>query len=157
MARPKTYKVSVAHRAVLPVASATVWGCIRDFNAMPSWNPSVVRSHIEGGPADRIGCFRVLDFAAGGIWTHQLTGLSDEDMVLQYRIVDDPQANTGFIHAYRAKMQVRQLKPMAQSGCELIWQAWFQSDDPEAAKARATHVFEAGFKGIRTLLQPPTL
>ena len=157
MVRLKTHKVSVAHRAVLPVASAAVWSCIRDFNAMPSWNPSVVSSHIEGGPADRVGCFRVLDFAAGGVWRHQLTGLSDDDMVLQYRIVDDPQANTGFIHAYRAKMQVKQLKPMARGGCELIWKAWFLSADPEAAKARATHVFEAGFKGIRTLLQPPTL
>ena len=136
-------------RAVLPAAPAVVWGLIRDFNSMPSWNPSVVGSHIEDGPADRVGCFRVLDFGAGGLWKHRLTGLSDNDMVLQYRIVDGPGMATGLIQHYSATMQVSPAEHAPLNSCELSWEAWFESNSPEVAEERAADVFEAGFIGIR--------
>lgn len=149
MTRLKMHEVNVAQHTVLPAAAARVWGCIRDFNSMPEWHASVVGSHIVGGPADRIGCLRVLDFGAGGLWTHQLTGLSDEDMVLEYRIVDGPQILAGFIQHYRARMQVSPAEHASNSSSKLLWEAWFQSDNPDVAHARAAAVFEAGFHGIR--------
>lgn len=37
----------------------TVWAAVRDFNALPAWNPALSRSSIEGGlDPDVVGCVR---------------------------------------------------------------------------------------------------
>lgn len=57
--------------------------------------------------ADRIGCGRVLAFDDGGVWTHQLSGLSDDDMRLQSCIVATPQAMRVPVGDCRAEMQTQ--------------------------------------------------
>ncbi len=145
----KTHQVDIARYTILPAVAAKVWACIRDFNSMPQWHAGVVGSQIEGGPADRIGCLRVLDFGAGGLWTHQLTGLSDRDMILEYQIIDGPKTSATFIQHYRARMQVIPMEHASNRSSNLLWEASFRSDNPEVAQARAGDVFEAGFKGLR--------
>jgi hypothetical protein len=144
--------VAVSLATELPVGAAQAWALIRDFDAMPLWNAAVRQSHIDDGPADRVGCRRVLVFDDGGVWTHQLTGLSDVDLKLQYRIVAAPQPMRIPVWNYRAEMQVLS-GPAASDeetrpSCSVVWSARFETAQPEAMQARARQVFEHGFAGL---------
>lgn len=145
--------VAVSQGTDLPLDAARVWALIRDFDAMPRWNASVRQSRIEDGPADRVGCRRVLVFDDGGVWTHRLTGLSDEDRMVQYRIVATPQPMRIPMGNYRAEMRV--LAGAGPSGqgaaahCRVRWDAWFETAQPDAMQERAQQVFAQGFAGLR--------
>lgn len=145
--------VAVSLSTVLPVSAARAWALIRDFDAMPSWNASVRQSRIDDGPADRVGCRRVLVFDDGGIWTHQLTGLSDVDLKLQYRIVATPQPMPIPVSNYRAEMQVLgdvdRPPGSARDACRVVWSAEFETDQAQAMQVRARQVFEHGFAGLQ--------
>jgi len=146
----------VACDTELATSAAQTWELIRNFNAMPSWNDAVRQSHIENGPADRIGCLRVLVFDDGSRWIHRLTGLSDVDMKLQYRIVETPQPMAMPIWNYCAEMCVIAAYTGRASSdatsCRVTWQASFETLHPEKMNLRARQVFERGFVGLRRLL-----
>src|SRR5262245_47589823 len=95
-------QIEVYRSSVIPAPAPRVWTLIRDFNAMPHWNTTVRASRIEGGPADRIGCRRILTFDDDSVWTHELIGLSDPEMTLAYAIVGTPQPMRIPIRDYRA-------------------------------------------------------
>lgn len=145
--------VAVTLDTALPVSVERVWGLIRDFDAMAAWNASVRQSRIEDGPADRVGCRRVLVFDDGGTWTHQLTGLSDADMKLQYRIVATPQPMRIPVWNYRADIVVfaqgGEQQDSAPERCSVRWDAWFDTAHPEEMQVRAQQVFQLGFVGLR--------
>ena len=82
--------IEVSRSAVIPAPAQRVWALVRDFNAMPEWNATIRSSTIEDGPADRIGCRRVLTFDDGSGWAHELTALSDAEMTIAYAIVGMP-------------------------------------------------------------------
>lgn len=144
--------VTVTHSAWLDVPAERAWALIRDFNAMPAWNDTVKHSEIEQGPADRVGCRRVLVFDDGGVWTHLLTGLSDADMKLQYSIVGTPQPMRIPVWNYRATMQVRPMQGEVQA-CEIEWQATFETAHETEMTERAQQVFERGFIGLAAKLR----
>ncbi len=148
--------VNVTSACTFAVDAARAWELIRDFDAMPAWNASVRQSHIEDGPADRIGCLRVLVFDDGGIWTHRLTGLSDVDMKLQYSIVGTPQPMRIPVWNYRAEIRVTPTADEAigpaHRGCCIEWRAQFETAQAEEMRARASQVFKAGFAGLRRRL-----
>lgn len=150
-------KVSVAHEATLAVAAAKAWALIRDFNAMPAWNETVRQSRIEDGPADRVGCHRVLVFDDGGVWTHQLTGLSDVDMRLQYSIVGTPQPMRIPVFNYQAEMRViptcAEGQGVTNPSCTVEWHATFETGHVEEMTSRASQVFELGLAGLRRRLE----
>lgn len=133
------------------------WALIRDFNAMPAWNDSVRQSYIENGPADRVGCLRVLLFDDGGVWTHRLTGLSDVDMKLQYCIVGTPLPMRIPVWNYRAEINVVRIGSdtvcAANSDCRIEWSATFETARADEMRARAKQVFDAGFSGLRKRLE----
>jgi len=145
--------VAVTLDTTLPVSAPRVWALIRDFDAMPAWNASVRHSRIEDGPADRVGCRRVLVFDDGGTWTHKLTGLSDADMKLQYRIVATPQPMRIPVWNYRAEIHVVAGKRQGQDDpaelCQVQWNAWFDTARPDEMQVRARQVFQQGFDGLR--------
>jgi hypothetical protein len=145
--------VAVSLATALPVNAAQAWALIRDFDAMPRWNASVQQSRIEDGPADRVGCRRVLVFDDGGVWTHQLTGLSDVDRKLQYSIVATPQPMRIPVWNYRAEMQVladpEQQRDGAGNNCRVVWSAVFETAQVDDMQGRARQVFEQGFAGLR--------
>lgn len=153
MQERENHEVHVTCRADIAAPEERVWAVVRDFDAMPAWNAGVLTSRIEDGPADRVGCARVLDFGAGGVWVHRLTGLSDEDRVLQYRIVGGPEPAPMGLRDYRARIQVWPDPQRPQHACVLEWQADFGTDQPAAMRERATEVFEAGFAGLRKLTE----
>lgn len=145
--------VAVSLETDIALDAARVWALVRDFDAMPQWNATVRQSRIEDGPADRVGCRRVLVFDDGGVWTHQLTGLSDEDRMLQYRIVAAPQPMRIPVWNYRAEIRVQAGCGPSQDGaaahCRVRWNAWFETAQPDAMQARAQQVFAQGFAGLR--------
>lgn len=142
--------VTVTRTTVIDVPPAKAWALIRDFNAMPDWNDTVRASRIEDGPADRVGCRRVLTFEDGGVWTHELTGLSDADMSLAYSIVGTPMPMRIPVWDYRAELRVGP-GPTAGS-CRIDWRADFATDHAAEMTARAGQVFERGFEGLRRKL-----
>jgi hypothetical protein len=150
--------VTVSLSAPLPASAARAWALVRDFDAMPRWNASVRQSRIEDGPADRVGCRRVLVFDDGGTWTHQLTGLSDVERKLQYSIVATPQPMRIAVWNYRAEMQVLDDDPDRKQGsvgtsCCVVWRATFETEQVDGMQERARQVFAQGFAGLRRLLQ----
>lgn len=150
MEKRKSHKVSVSRRAHLGAPVERVWQLVRDFGAMHVWNAGVLSSRIEDGPADRVGCTRVLDFGSGGVWVHRLTGLSDDDRVIQYRIVSGPQPAPMGLRDYRARIKVRPDPVRPLLACVIEWKADFFTDEPVAMRERAIDVFKSGFSGLRT-------
>ena len=144
--------IEITRSAFFEATPARAWALVRDFNAMPNWNASVRASHIEDGPADRVGCRRVLVFDDGGVWTHLLSGLSDEDMRLQYRIVGTPQPMRVPVWNYRAEMQVRADARRPLEACTVHWWASFETAQPQDMCERAGQVFDAGLAGLRACL-----
>jgi hypothetical protein len=139
--------LEVSCSAVIPAPAPRVWALLRDFNAMPEWNATIRSSAIENGPADRIGCRRVLTFDDGSVWVHELTALSDAAMTIAYAIVGTPPATKIPMRDYRA---VIRLKPVSDGDqCRITWRATMETDQPEAVQARAQAVFQAGFDGLR--------
>jgi hypothetical protein len=138
--------LEVSRSAVISVPAQQVWMLVRDFNAMPEWNATIRSSVIENGPADRIGCRRVLTFDDGSIWVHELTQLSEAAMTIGYAIVGTPPATKIPMRNYRA---VIQLEP-ADLGdrCRITWRATMETDQAEAVRERAQTVFQAGFDGL---------
>jgi hypothetical protein len=151
------FPVSLTCTKVLAVAAAQAWGLVRDFDAMPAWNDTVRQSHIEDGPADRVGCLRVLVFDDGGVWTHRLTGLSDVDMKLQYSIVGTPEPMRIPVWNYHAEMRIipggGDVLNAAHPTCTVEWRADFETAHADEMTARANQVFETGLAGLRRRLE----
>ncbi len=141
--------IEVYRSSVIPAPAKRVWALVRDFNAMPEWNTTIRSSAIENGPADRIGCRRILTFDDGSIWTHELTGLSDRDMTIAYAIVGMPPVTRIPMRDYRA---VIRLEPAEGDQCRIAWRATLETDQEDAVRERAGAVFEAGFEGLKRRL-----
>jgi hypothetical protein len=139
--------IEVYRSSVIPAPAKSVWALVRDFNAMPEWNATIRSSRIESGPADRIGCRRVLTFEDGSVWTHTLTQLSDAEMTIAYAIVGTPDATKIPMHDYRA---VIRLEPVTDGDlCFIAWRATLETELETAVRERAQAVFQAGFDGLK--------
>jgi hypothetical protein len=139
--------IEVYRSSVIPAPAKRVWALVRDFNSMPEWNMTVSASAIEDGPADRIGCRRVLSFDDGSIWIHELTDLSDKTMSISYKIVGTPEELKVPISNYHATIR---LIDITDGGlCAIEWRAQFESDDEAGTRGRAGAVFQAGFDGLK--------
>jgi hypothetical protein len=142
---------AISRTTTIAAPAHRAWALVRDFDAMPLWNDTVRASRIEDGPADRVGCRRVLTFDDGGIWTHALTRLDDATMALGYSIIGTPQPMRIPVWNYHAVMQVRAL---SAESCEIEWQGRFETDHPEDMARRAAQVFDSGLSGLRRCLLP---
>jgi hypothetical protein len=139
--------IEVTRTSVIAAPAPRVWALVRDFNAMPEWNATIRSSVIENGPADRIGCRRVLTFDDGSVWVHELTQLSDAEMTIGYAIVGTPPGTKIPMRDYRA---VIRLEPVIDGDqCFIAWKATLETDQEAAVRARAQAVFQAGFDGLK--------
>jgi hypothetical protein len=139
--------IEVYRSSIIPAPAKRVWTLLRDFNAMPEWNTTIKSSVIEDGPADRIGCRRVLTFDDGSVWIHELTGLSDAELILSYAIVGTPQPMRIPIRDYRATLSLTTITD--GDLCLVEWRATFDTDNETAVRERAGAVFQAGFDGLK--------
>jgi hypothetical protein len=139
--------LEVYRSAVIAAPAERVWALVRDFNALPEWNATIRSSVIESGPADRIGCRRVLTFDDGSVWIHELTQLSDAEMTIAYAIVGTPPGTRIPMRDYRA---VILLAPVIDGDqCFITWRATLETDQEDAVRERAQAVFQAGFDGLK--------
>lgn len=70
---------------ILKAPVEAVWRLVRDFNALPSWSPGVVRSEIEGGrDSDVVGCVRSLHTKDGRHVRERLLTLDDANYTFAY-------------------------------------------------------------------------
>ncbi|MDQ7248042.1 SRPBCC family protein [Dongia sedimenti] len=141
--------IEVSRSAVIPAPAQRAWALVRDFNAMPEWNATIRSSTIEDGPADRIGCRRILRFDDGSTWTHQLTDLSDAGMTIAYAIVGIPPATKLPMRNYHAVIRI---EPIDGDRCRMTWRATLETDQEDAVRERAGAVFQAGFDGLKRRL-----
>ena len=87
---------------VLSTPIDQVWARIRDFNALPEWNPNVARSEIEDGlPSNAVGCVRSFYLQDGGHLRERLLSLSDEEFCFSYSILDSPMPVEGYVATVR--------------------------------------------------------
>ena len=141
------HRIEVQSTSVIPAPAKRVWSLVRDFNAMPEWNATIRGSRIENGPADRIGCRRVLTFDDGSVWIHELTQLCDAEMTIAYAIVGTPPATKIPMRDYRA---VIRLEPVTDGDlCFIAWRATLETDREAAVRERAGAVFQSGFEGLK--------
>ena len=139
--------IEVYRTSVIPAPAKHVWALVRDFNAMPEWNPTITTSTIEDGPADRIGCRRRLVFDDGSTWIHELTGLSDAEMTISYAIVGVPEATRVPMRNYHATIH---LEPVVDGDrCFIAWRATLETENESAVRERAGAVFQAGLDGLK--------
>lgn len=144
--------IEVYRSSVIPAPAERVWALVRDFNAMQEWNAAIRSSKIENGPADRIGCRRVLTFDDGSTWIHELTHLSDVEMMIGYAIVGIPAATKIPMRDYRAVIRCEPVIDGDQ--CFVAWRATLETDQEQVVRERAQAVFQAGFDGLKRRFRP---
>ena len=70
---------------ILKAPVETVWGLVRDFNALPRWAPGITRSRIEDGlDPDVVGCVRSFHTRDGSHVRERLLTLDDANYTLAY-------------------------------------------------------------------------
>jgi hypothetical protein len=131
-----------------------VWAMIRDFNALPDWNPMVVESRIEEGrPSDAVGCVRAFSLPDGGRMREQLLALSDLTHSCTYSILESDMPLTDYVATLR-------LLPVTDGNRTYAeWSASFEcipgcAPEEEAALVETIGqgVFQAGFDQLKRRL-----
>lgn len=123
-----------------------VWAEVRDFNALPNWNPAIVESEIEGGQsADEVGCIRSFRLTDGTHVRERLLSLDDS----RYRFTYNFEKPAFPVKNYRAGME---LIPVSKTGGTFVqWWAEFDEAPEDAGKYTETiskHVFAAGLAAL---------
>jgi hypothetical protein len=139
--------VRVYTSSVIDAAPDSVWGVIRDFNALPAWHPMIADSRIENGFAsDKVGCIRAFRLRDGGELREQLLSLSDYDYECTYSILDSPMP----IRNYIATLKLTPVTDGNRTFAE--WSAEFEceeSQERELADDIGQGVFQAGFNALK--------
>jgi hypothetical protein len=133
--------------SVIDAPAATVWGVIRDFNALPVWHPLIAESRIEGGlAADKVSCVRNFRLLDGGALREQLLTLSDREYQCTYSILDSPMPLTNYI----ATLKLTPITDGDRTFAE--WSAEFDCDpakERELAQDIGQGVFQVGFDALK--------
>ena len=136
--------------SVIDAPADEVWARIRDFNGLPSWNPVVVESHIEGdAPSDAVGCVRNFTLEDGGQLREQLLELSDHRRSCTYSILESPMPVEGYV----ATLRCLPITDGARTYVE--WTAEFDCPADEEAglvERIGQGVFQASFDCLRQRL-----
>ncbi|MGH8680412.1 MAG: SRPBCC family protein, partial [Burkholderiales bacterium] len=81
--------IRVTRSAIIDAPIERVWAVLRDFNSHAAWHPIIAASAIENGEApDQVGCVRSFTLKDGNRLREQLLGLSDEDHLSTYCILE---------------------------------------------------------------------
>ena len=139
--------IYISHVIDAPIEK--VWDVMRDFNAMPSYHPGILKSAIEGnGPSDQIGCVRRLTLAEGFV-REVLLLLDDRNYVFTYEIIEGTLPVRGYVAGVRLHRVTDGNRTFAE------WWADFEvvGADRDAIIAQiGNNVFAAGFKAVASKL-----
>lgn len=114
----------------------TVWGFLRDFNAVPQYVEAISSSEmLEGKPADLVGAERKLVLADGSLVRERLVALDDVQRQYTYHLLEGPFPFT----AYYSTIAV---KPVSSDNASFI--EWWSTYDCAAADVTAMDELLAG-------------
>lgn len=149
----------VIREVVIKAEPAKVWAMVKDFAGIHKWHPSVESTTTET-KADETGTallHRTLTLKGGGTILEKQTINSDEEMKLEYRIVEGVLPVSG----YRAIMQVKAGPGAGES--TLTWTGRFYNKankvDAPAGEDNATAVkavegvYDSGLENLKKELE----
>ncbi len=143
--------IRVTRSAIIDAPIERVWAVLRDFNSHAAWHPIIAESAIENGEApDQVGCVRSFTLKDGNRLREQLLGLSDEDHLSTYCILDA----TLPMRRYVATVQLKRVTDGNRTFWH--WQSTFEAPrgrEREFAELVGSGVYEAGFEALRTYLR----
>jgi hypothetical protein len=139
--------VRVYVSSVIDASADTVWGRIRDFNALPLWHPAIADSRIENNdPSDRVGCIRHFHTRDGGMIRERLLALSDYEYTCTYEILESPMGVANYIATLK-------LTPITDGGRSFAeWSAEFdcaEGRERELTDTIGGGVFQGGFDALK--------
>lgn len=149
----------VIREVVIKAEPAKVWAMLKDFGGMHKWHPAVESTSTES-KADQDGnvlLHRLLTLKGGGTILEKQTINSDEDMKLEYRIVEGVLP----VSSYRAVMTVKAGPGAGES--TVNWTGRFYNkandvhpkpgEDNETAIKAVEGVFDAGLANLKKVLE----
>ncbi|MCW8084148.1 SRPBCC family protein [Sabulicella glaciei] len=136
---------------ILDANIATVWATVRDFNGMPSWNPGVTRSEIEGGlDSDVVGCVRRFSLRDGTEVRERLLSLCDRTTSFTYNF----ETPAFPVMNYLARMRLMPVTATGQTFAE--WEATFDEapgDEGKYVEIVSNGVFQGGWDALKATLR----
>lgn len=149
----------VIREVVIKAEPANVWAVVKDFGGLHKWHPAV-ESTITETKADESGTqllHRTLTLKGGGAILEKQTINSDEEMKLEYRIVEGVLPVSG----YRAIMQVKAGPGAGES--TVTWTGRFYNkandvhakpgEDNEAAVKAVEGMYDAGLPNLKKVIE----
>lgn len=149
----------VIREVIIKAEPAKVWALVKDFGGIHQWHPAVESTSTET-KADEAGTellHRTLTLKGGGTILEKQTINSDEEMKLEYRIVEGVLPVSG----YRAIMQVKAGPGAGES--TLTWTGRFYNKankvDAPAGEDNATAVkavegvYDSGLENLKKVLE----
>lgn len=122
-----------------------VWALVRDFNALPEWNPGITESVIEEDlPADTVGAVRSLRLADGSPGRERLVALDDRLYSVTYNFELAPMPLDNYIGRIS-------LKPMSDGGTLAIWHSTYDERPENLTTFKEIlekDVFATGFRSL---------
>lgn len=149
----------VIREVVIKAEPAKVWAMVKDFGGLHQWHPAAENTTLEMRKDDS-GAevqHRLITLKGGGTLLEKLVGATDEDMKLEYRIVEGVLPVSG----YRAIMQVKAGPGAGES--TVTWTGRFYNmansvdakpgEDNAAAVKAVEGVYDAGLPALKKLLE----
>lgn len=145
--KSKTELVSpnVYESAIINAPREEVWEVIRDFNALPEWQPAIAESEIEEGSG--IGSVRHLTLEDGRSIREKLLTLSDIDFKCVYTILESPMP----LKNYVATLKLYEVTATNQTFGE--WYAYFDITDLSAEKETVDTISGFLSSGLDSLVE----
>ncbi len=149
----------VIREVIIKAEPAKVWALVKDFAGIHKWHPAVESTTTEN-KADETGTellHRTLTLKGGGTILEKQTINADEEMKLEYRIVEGVLPVSG----YRAIMQVKAGPGAGES--TLTWTGRFYNkankvdapagEDNETAVKAVEGVYDSGLENLKKVLE----
>lgn len=149
----------VIREVVIKAEPAKVWAMVKDFGSLHKWHPAAESTALEMRKDDT-GTdvqHRLITLKGGGTLLEKLVGATDEDMKLEYRIVEGVLPVSG----YRAILQVKAGPGAGES--TVTWTGRFYNrandvhakpgEDNETAVKAVEGVYDAGLPALKRLLE----
>ena len=149
----------VIREVVIHASPAKTWAVVKNFGAIDKWHPAVADCKTET-KADEAGVallHRTLTLKGGGTLLEKQSMLNDEEMKLEYRIVEGVLPVSG----YRSVMQVKAGPAAGES--TVTWTGRFYNkandvhpkpgEDNETAVKAVEGVYDSGLPALKTYIE----
>lgn len=149
----------VIREVVVKASPAKAWSAIKDFGAISKWHPSVAetKTEIKADDSGNELLHRLITLKGGGTILEKQTISADEEMKLEYKIVEGVLPVSG----YRSIMQIK-AGPGANEST-VTWTGRFYNkandvhakpgEDNETAIKAVEGVYDSGLPGLKAYIE----